>query len=159
MIIRDYQPEDKKSLIEFLEKQSDELIFLDPFNRKRKDGYGEFSLKNLLEQNKETGKILVAEEAGEVVGYASGWIKHIEEFEELTGGPAINGMLDNLYVKPEYRKKGIATALVKALEQFFKGNHCQLIWLNVYSENSKAVNLYSNLGYTPSSTTLIKKLC
>lgn len=158
MIIKEYKEEDKRAVIEFLEKQLDELYALDPFKRERKSGYGEYSINNLLEQNKDKGRILVAEENGEIVGYASGWIKYIEKFEEQTGGPTINGMFDNLYVKPECRKKGVGTTLVKEMEKYFKENNCELIWLNVFSENSKAVNLYSNLGYTPNSTTMIKKI-
>lgn len=158
MVIRDYTEKDKAAVVNFLEMQLDELYPCDPFKRKAKPGYGEFSINNLLEQNKEKGKVLIAEENGKVIGYASGWVKYIEEFEEQTGGPEVNGMFDNLFVKPEYRNKGVAKALIKELEKYFKENNCGLVWLNVFSENIKALALYSNLGYTPNSTTMIKNI-
>jgi len=158
MIIREYKDSNKESVIHFLENQLDELNVCDPFDRKRKEGYGEHSLTNLLEQNKEKGKIFIAKVDGKTVGYISGWVKLIKKFEYQTGGPTVNGMFDNIYVLPEYRNQGIAKALINKLEKYFKENNCELIWLNVFSKNEKAVKMYYDLGYTPSSTTFIKRL-
>ena len=158
MLVREYKDGDKSSLIAFLEMQHDTMTPFDPFGRQRKDGYGERSIENLLKENVKTGKIFVAVEDGKIVGYASGWIKTIEDFPNLTGAPNVNGMFDNIFVLPEYRRKGVASALVKKLEEYFQENRCQLVWLNVYSGNAPALNFYNKLGYSPNATTLIKKL-
>ena len=58
-----------------------------------------------------------------------------------------NGLIDYVFVLPEYRRKGLASALVsKALEYLKKQNHSQA-WLEVYSHNLAAVSLYQNFGF------------
>ena len=158
MTIREYLHNDKQSLIAFLEQQHDHMIPYDPFGRVRKDSYGKNSVESLLNENEKTGKIFVAEEAGKIVGYISGWVKKIEDFPDQTGAPNVNGMFDNIFVSPDSRGKGVAKALVEKLENYFKESNCKLIWLNVYSENEEATGFYNKLGYVPNSTTFIKKL-
>ena len=52
--------------------------------------------------------------------------------------------LMTLAVRPEYRRRGIGTALIKACEDAFPGKDC---YLTVDCENESAIRLYQQLGY------------
>ncbi len=53
----------------------------------------------------------------------------------------------DLTVDPDYRRKGIASALVEEGERRAKYMNCQEMYLGVASTNTAALNLYSNMGY------------
>ncbi len=49
--------------------------------------------------------------------------------------------------KGEYRKKGVATAIIRQAERLAKEKGCTHIGLNVGTDNSTAKRLYEKLGY------------
>ena len=53
----------------------------------------------------------------------------------------------DLTVNPDYRRKGIASALVGEGERRAKDMQCQEMYLGVSSANTAALSLYSNMGY------------
>lgn len=67
--------------------------------------------------------------------------------EEMTG------MILELYVYPEYRKKGIAKKLLKNALDRLKVSGYNQVQLNVFSGNP-AKQLYENLGFYDISTTM-----
>jgi GNAT superfamily N-acetyltransferase len=75
-------------------------------------------------------------------------------FTAFSGGEIIasvmalsNGLLDYVFVIPEWRGKGIAKVLIsEALKFLQERNHTQ-VWLEVYSHNEAAVNLYQSFRF------------
>ena len=63
-----------------------------------------------------------------------------------------------LYVAPEHRRKGIAKALMKYLEQWAIARGDRQIGLQVFQTNSNALNLYKQLGYQTQSLWMVKPL-
>jgi ribosomal protein S18 acetylase RimI-like enzyme len=63
-----------------------------------------------------------------------------------------------LYVKPEYRKQGIGTALMKYAENWAKERGDRQLGLQVFTNNQAAFNLYQRLGYIPQSYLMIKSI-
>ena len=63
-----------------------------------------------------------------------------------------------LYVTPEYRRKGIGTALMQYAENWAKQRGDNQIALQVFQTNSPALNLYNQLGYQIQSLWMIKPL-
>ena len=63
-----------------------------------------------------------------------------------------------LYVAPEHRRRGIATALVNLAETWAKTRGDRAIGLQVFQANTKALNLYNQLGYQVQSLSMVKPL-
>ncbi len=64
----------------------------------------------------------------------------------------------DIWVKKEYRRKDVASKIIKKLEEIAIENGADEIRLNVYSNNLPAVSLYEKLNYTPKITTFSKPL-
>jgi len=79
---------------------------------------------------------LVAVEDGVVAGYV--------------GSQTVMGEADmmNLAVRPEYRRTGVGTELVKQLIQQLKSRDVYCLTLEVRVSNSQAIALYSKLGFS-----------
>ncbi len=63
-----------------------------------------------------------------------------------------------LYVTPEYRRKGIGTALMQYAQNWAKQRGDNQIALQVFQTNTPALNLYNQLGYQIQSLWMIKPL-
>lgn len=63
-----------------------------------------------------------------------------------------------LYVKPDHRRRGIGTALMKHAQNWAKQRGDAQIGLQVFSDNTPALNLYSRLGYSTQSLLIVKSL-
>ena len=59
------------------------------------------------------------------------------------------GIIDSLYVLPEYRKNQLAAALFKRLEEEFKSRGCDHITLHTDAENIPAQNFYEKQSMHP----------
>ncbi|MGJ5673496.1 MAG: GNAT family N-acetyltransferase [Nostochopsis sp.] len=74
--------------------------------------------------------------------------------DQLTGDRHAHIFL--LYVVPEHRRRGIATALMRYAEDWAKKRGDQQIGLQVFQSNQAALNLYNHLGYETQSLWLKK---
>ena len=66
--------------------------------------------------------------------------------------------VDSLYVKPAFRRKGIASSLMKAAEDWAGEKEALRIELHVWDFNRDALSLYQKLGMTPQRYILEKDL-
>lgn len=78
---------------------------------------------------------LVAVEEGQVAGYV--------------GSQSVLGEADvmNVAVSPEFRRRGVARALLLALERRLAENAVHCLTLEVRASNESAISLYHSLGY------------
>ena len=58
------------------------------------------------------------------------------------------GWVTNVSVHPNHLKKGIATKLLNQCYCFFKEKNYSNIFLEVFNQNQKAINLYKKQGFT-----------
>ena len=120
MIIREMKMEDVPAIAE-LEK----ICFSDPWSAD--------SISSEL--NNRLSHWLVAVVDGNVVGYV--------------GSQSVLDSADmmNIAVAPEYRRMGIANALVDALVVYLQNNHIRFLLLEVRVSNEPAFTLYQKLGF------------
>ena len=64
----------------------------------------------------------------------------------------------DLWVEPEWRKRGIAAMAMAKLEALVKELGISCLALNVFAHNRTATHLYEQLGYVPVSTHMVKRL-
>lgn len=82
------------------------------------------------------GLVWVAEADGEIVGVVA------------AGYDGVRGWIYHLAVDEAHRRRGIATALMRAAETELARRGCPKINLQVMGDNSSVVALYERLGYT-----------
>ena len=100
--------------------------------------------------NMENNVLYVAKENEEIVGYI--YCKIITGENGLTNN--LEALIDGLYVLEEYRKKGIATALINKAKQWCRNKNVKYIMINVLEDNKTALNLYSKLNFNDYEKTL-----
>lgn len=72
------------------------------------------------------------------------------------GGEII--ILDELYIRPEYRNHGYAKRLISWAEKHFKDRAVEMT-LEVLGNNERAIDLYAAMGFRPDGfTTMTRKL-
>ena len=72
------------------------------------------------------------------------------------GGEII--ILDELYIRPEYRNHGYAKRLISWAEKHFKERAVEMT-LEVLGNNERAIDLYAAMGFRPDGfTTMTRKL-
>ena len=79
--------------------------------------------------------LLVAESEGNIVGTVMG------------GYDGHRGWVYSLAVLPQYRRRGIGTALVRELETRLSARGCLKVNLQVRASNASVVAFYEHLGY------------
>ncbi|MBP3361947.1 MAG: ribosomal protein S18-alanine N-acetyltransferase [Clostridia bacterium] len=89
------------------------------------------------ELNNETAVYFIASDGSTVTGYAGMW--------------KISGQCDitNIAVLPEYRNKGIGSALLCRLTDYCRENSLSPITLEVRESNLPAQGLYKKFGFEP----------
>ncbi|MDS0526608.1 ribosomal protein S18-alanine N-acetyltransferase [Clostridium sp. SHJSY1] len=80
-------------------------------------------------------KYLVAKSNDKIVGFAGVWTI-VDE-----------GHITNIAVHPEFREKGIGSALIKSLIDYSKNWGCTSLTLEVRASNTPAKNLYKKFGF------------
>jgi len=80
-------------------------------------------------------RYVVAEVAGEIAGYAGIWLIHEE------------GHITNIAVHPDFRRQGIAKALISELFAMSEGCGVKTYTLEVRASSESAISLYKNMGF------------
>jgi ribosomal-protein-alanine N-acetyltransferase len=108
------------------------------------ENYTDFFFMDLHQRFPET--FVIAEENGEIAGYIMCRIE-VGLSNYGFGGLVRKGHVVSIAVMPQYRRKGIATAVInKALEgmQYYKAKQC---FLEVRVTNDAGISLYKKLGF------------
>lgn len=91
------------------------------------------------------------QEAEVVIGYRgddpAGFALFFHNFSTFLGKPGI--YLEDLYVKPEFRSKGIGRAMLVHLAKLAKERGCGRLEWSVLDWNEPAIKLYKDVGAIP----------
>lgn len=108
------------------------------------ENYTDFFFMDLHQRFPET--FIVAEENGEIAGYVMSRIE-VGLSNYGFGGLIKKGHIVSIAVLPQFRRKGVANAVIsKALEgmAYYKAKQC---FLEVRVTNDAAISLYKKLGF------------
>lgn len=79
-----------------------------------------------------------------VGGHPAGYAIYYTTFSSFTGRPGL--FLDDVYVRPPYRKQGIGHALMREVAQAGVERHCKRYEWIALRWNENALNIYNELG-------------
>lgn len=120
--------------------KSQEIISLsDELHKELEDFYGKGIIESFKEENNEMLTFYIAYDDNGAVA-ACGALKH---FDETTAE------IKRMYVRPEYRGRGISKKILLKLEHHARELHYQRLVLETGLKQPEAMNLYSKFGYTP----------
>ncbi|AMN44796.1 GNAT family N-acetyltransferase [Rhodoplanes sp. Z2-YC6860] len=94
---------------------------------------------------------LVSELAGHPVGMA------IFNEQPMAGWPSVPIYIQSIYVKPEFRRRGVGRALMAGIIAEAQRRRSQLVFLNV-DHNNAARRLYESGGFVHADTCLVYTL-
>lgn len=97
------------------------------------------------------GWAFIVERDGKAVGYVVVGLGFSVEF----GG--VDGFLDEFYIEPGYRGRGLGTAVMKELGRIARKQKVRALHLETMPANDRAAQLYARLGYTVSERRLMSK--
>jgi GNAT superfamily N-acetyltransferase len=103
----------------------------------------EAGLRDVLFGTKRSAEVLLAFENGEAVGFAV----YFFNFSTWLGRPGL--YLEDLFVRPAVRGKGLGRALLERLAQIAKERGCGRMEWAVLDWNDPAIQFYRKLGAEP----------
>ncbi|MGA7720271.1 MAG: GNAT family N-acetyltransferase [Ignavibacteriaceae bacterium] len=109
-------------------------------------------LKESLFGRKGFVEVLIAEYNGEPAGQAL----FFHNFSTFVGRPGI--YLEDLYVRPKLRGKGIGKALLQSLINLAKERNCGRVEWAVLDWNKPSINFYKSIGARPMDEWIIFRL-
>jgi len=89
------------------------------------------------------GCIWLAHSGGQPIGHLVLSVRYTMEH----GG--LSGYVDDLFVRPSFRRKGVAHALLHALFEDCHARGCRSVQVEVDSANAAALGLYAKFGLIP----------
>ena len=160
MIIREYAPEDKSQVIMLLVQLQEHLVAVDDEQIQiLTDRYPKEYLNYLLDELRENhGVLFVLENATEIIGLVAGIIEPKDKEDILTNRCPIRGKVLDLIVSKDHRSGGAGTALLQAIEDYFRKHECEYICVDVFAPNKGAYTFYENNSYSPRNIELYKRL-
>jgi L-amino acid N-acyltransferase YncA len=97
-------------------------------------------MRNWLENHRGRYKVIVAEEMGQIVGWAS--------LNQYNNRCAYDGVADlSVYISRRYRGKGVGQKLLERLESLAKENGFHKIILFTFPFNQSGQGLYKKMGF------------
>jgi len=113
------------------------------------ENYTEYFFMDLYERFSET--FIVAEENGKIAGYIMCRIE-VGLSNNVLGGLIRKGHVVSIAVLPEYRRRGVAQALVNSAMEGMGYYKAKLCYLEVRVTNAVGIALYKKLGFEASKT-------
>jgi ribosomal protein S18 acetylase RimI-like enzyme len=103
------------------------------------------------------GVILLAKAGGEAVGFVCAWVD-ADDDPLVAEDARMHAYLSDIYVVPEWRRRGVARLMLEAVETRMRGRGCRRLRINAKAGNAAACACYEALGYRPYEVTFVKTL-
>ena len=150
----------KEVLVRFMEQLQDYLVSIDPIKRlRRPPEYGEIYTNNLLKKIQEhNGMIYLAFEDTVPIGMIAGNIQPPTEEEKIERIPSQVGTVIDFFVDETQRGKKVGLALMNKMEEYFRSQHCDALWLEVFVPNTRAREFYKTFGFEERLVEMLKRI-
>jgi len=145
-VIRPAQPDDLGLILSLIKELADYERLSQEVRASEDD------LARWLFGDKPVAEALIAEDAGSPVGFAL----FFHNFSTFLGLPGL--YLEDLYVRPESRGKGIGKRLLKELARIANDRGCGRLEWAVLDWNEPAIRFYESLGAKPMSDWTVFRL-
>lgn len=109
--------------------------------------------RDTIAQRAVTGGLLVARADDELVGFVT-FSKEQGSYEQSVD----RGLIHDLFVRPDYRDRGIGSRLVEGAERRLAQENVDAVSLEVLAANEAARRFYARHGYEPHRLELEKSL-
>ncbi|MCL4400971.1 GNAT family N-acetyltransferase [Candidatus Parvarchaeota archaeon] len=83
--------------------------------------------------------VLISEKNGKITGFVLG--------DLITYADFTYGSIEELYVLPAFRRKGVASLLMKRMVKKLKGSGARTVIVLTNDKNKPAIKLYEHLGF------------
>ncbi len=144
---------DITSILKLYREQFKEMANLIPDFIKEGDQSIDFIESTISNDNSD---ILVHEDSGIIVGFILLQVKQRPDFSFIV--PGKHCYIMDLIITEKQRNNGFGTALMNAAKDWAKERDCNIINLDVLSNNSRAITLYEKLGFIPKAQEMYYKL-
>ncbi|MFB6105761.1 MAG: N-acetyltransferase family protein [Halobacteriaceae archaeon] len=100
--------------------------------------------RRFVAQSVAAGNTFVATVGGRVVGFVS---VHVES--GVYDQDAVRGVVDNVFVRPASRNRGVGSALLDEAERHLREEGADVLALSALADNEAARRFYRERGYEP----------
>ena len=105
-----------------------------------------------------TGLFTVAEDETGIIGFVVATVHHTTPIQELEGPAETWGRVDELFVRPVFRGRGLGRELMGHAEQFLRAAGCASVRVEVFAPNVLVHAYYRGMGYADRDIDMIKLL-
>lgn len=160
MIIKEFESTDIEQIKDLLVELQQYVIEIDKYNLniisvEYRDKYFEYMLEDC---NSQQGKVFIAKEDNQIIGFISGFVQTYDERDKLDYTCPKKGIVAELIVSKISRSKGAGNLLLNKMEDYFKSINCKYVQIDVFAYNEIAKNFYHKNNYEERMLTLFKKL-
>lgn len=150
--IRRFEPADLPALQSLLASLQSFVAELDPLGRAQPfaDGGASYAAAQLDSLARPGGVVLLSELENEIVGCVLGFVLPDREHRL--------GLVTELFVRSEYRARGVGRELMATIESEFAAAGCREIQANAYAFNASARGFYEKLGFQPRTIEYLKHI-
>lgn len=101
----------------------------------------------------EDSQVLVAEDDGELAGFSIAYLLEAELRE-----PSDKAYIRTIYVRKDYRKKGVGADMLEKIESWARNKKAGWIEADAYVANKDGLAFWETQGFKPLFTLITKKL-
>lgn len=152
-MIRKATTNDIPSILKLYREQFKEMARLIPDFIKEGNQSTDFIENNISNENSD---ILVCEDEGKIVGFILLQAKQRPDFSFIV--PGKHCYIMDLIITENHRNKRFGTSLMNSAKDWAKEQECNMISLDVLSNNPRAITLYNKLGFIPKAQEMYYKL-
>jgi len=153
--IRPLRPEDMDALAGFWRDMASDPLVSDRVYPPTEENVARWRSWVLEVHEEEGGHVLVAEAEG--VGPV-GFVLFRSRVERPLWTPRRTAIIYDLYVRPDWRRRGIGTALLEEAMKIVMQEGATHVRISVLADNEPALRLYKKLGFREYMITLDKGL-